>query len=247
MLQLMKAHTTVRKYTDEPISDDTFHQLIEAAQHAASSNFVQAYSVIQVKDETKKSELGRLSRNEYQFSTAALSLIFCADLQRAKQAVEIHGEKMQGGNLENYTVATIDTALFGQNFAIAAESMGYGICYIGGVRNNPTEISELFGLPEYVIPLFGMTVGVPVKRNEVKPRLPVEAMVHEDSYDAEKYAEQLKAYDELTQQYYMRRTNNRKDFTWSETMRDYLSTEKRAHLLEFVQSQGFLQVEKIGK
>lgn len=240
MLQLMKSHTTVRKYTDEPISDDTFHQLIEAAQHAASSNFVQAYSVIQVKDEKKKEQLGVLSRNEFQFSTAALSLIFCADLQRAKQAVELHGEKMQGENLENYTVATIDTALFGQNFAIAAESMGYGICYIGGVRNNPKEISELFGLPEYVIPLFGMTVGVPVKRNEVKPRLPVESTVHVDSYDAEKYAEQLKAYDELTQKYYMRRTNNKKDFTWSETMRDYLSTEKRAHLLEFVQSQGFL-------
>ena len=240
MLQLMKSHSTVRKYTDEPISDDVFHQLIEAAQHAASSNFVQAYSVIQVKDENKKKQLGVLSRNEFQFSTAALSLIFCADLQRAKQAVELHGEKMQGENLENYTVATIDTALFGQNFAIAAESMGYGICYIGGVRNNPKEISELFGFPDYVIPLFGMTVGIPVKRNEVKPRLPVEAIVHENGYDAEKYAEQLQTYDELTQKYYMRRTNNKKDFTWSETMRDYLSTEKRAHLLEFVQSQGFL-------
>ena len=240
MLQLMKSHTTVRKYTDEPISDEVFHQLIEAAQHAASSNFVQAYSVIQVKDEKKKEQLGVLSRNEYQFSTAALSLIFCADLQRAKQAVELQGKEMQGDNLENYTVATIDTALFGQNFAIAAESMGYGICYIGGVRNNPKEISELFGLPEYVIPLFGMTVGVPVKHNEVKPRLPVEAIVHEDGYDTEKYADQLKAYDELTKAYYMRRTNNKKDFTWSETMKDYLSTEKRAHLLEFVQSQGFL-------
>src|SRR5699024_9566544 len=68
------------------------------------------------------------------------------------------------------TVAVVDTALFGQNFALAAESMGYGICYIGGVRNNPKQISELFNLPEHVIPLFGMTVGVPVKLNEVKPR-----------------------------------------------------------------------------
>src|SRR5699024_4773590 len=152
MLETMKSHTTVRKYTDEPISDDVFHQLIDAAQHAASSNFVQAYSVIQVKDEHKKAELGKLSRNEFQFETAAL---------------------------------------FGQSFALAAESMGYGICYIGGVRNNPKQISELFNLPEHVIPLFGMTVGVPVKLNEVKPRLPVEAIVHEDGYDKEKYHEQL--------------------------------------------------------
>src|SRR5690625_3672080 len=244
MLEVMKSHTTVRKYTDEAISEDVFHQLIEAAQHAASSNFVQAYSVIQVKDDKKKEQLGVLSRNEFQFSTAALSLLFCADLQRAKQAVELHDKKMVEGNLENYTVATIDTALFGQNFAIAAESMGYGICYIGGVRNNPQAISELFDLPEYVIPLFAMTVGVPVKRNEVKPRLPIEAIVHEDKYDQNKYQEQLKTYDQITKEYYMKRTNNRKDFTWSETMRDFLSVEKRPHLLEFVQSKGYFQNDK---
>lgn len=241
MLDVMKSHTTVRRYTEEPITDEVFHELIEAAQHAASSNFVQAYSVIQVKDEEKKQQLGELSRNEFQFSTAALSLVFCADLQRANQAVEKHGEKMVEGNLENYTVATVDTALFGQNFALAAESKGYGVCYIGGVRNNPKEISELLDLPEHVMPLFAMTVGVPVKVNEVKPRLPVEAIVHEDRYNEEKYADQLDAYDELTQAYYKRRTNNRKDFTWSETMRDFLSVEKRPHLLEFVQSKGFLK------
>ncbi len=241
MLDVMKSHTTVRRYTDESISDDVFHELIAAAQHAASSNFVQAYSVIQVKDEEKKEQLGELSRNAFQFSTAALSLIFCADLQRANQAVEKHGEKMVEGNLENFTVATVDTALFGQNFALAAESKGYGVCYIGGVRNNPQEISELFELPEHVIPLFGMTVGVPVKTNEVKPRLPVEAIVHEDSYDSEKYEAQLEAYDKVTRAYYKKRTNNRKDFTWSETMREFLSVEKRPHLQEFVQSKGYLK------
>jgi len=245
MLSTMKSHTTVRKYTDEVISDDVFHELVEAAQHAASSNFVQAYSIIQVKDEEKKKELGRLSRNEYQYSTSALSLVFCADLHRAKHAVEKHGETMKGGNLENYTVATIDTALFGQNFALAAESQGFGICYIGGVRNNPREISQLFDLPDHVIPLFGMTVGVPVKINEVKPRLPVQAIVHEDSYNSSKYEKQLEEYDNVTQAYYRRRTKNRKDFTWSETMRDFLRVEKRSHLLNFVQSQGFLRSEKI--
>src|SRR5699024_7708461 len=131
MLETMKTHTTDRKYTDQSICDNVFQQLIDEAQHAGSSNFVQAYSVIQLNDKHKKAELGKLSRNEFQFETAALSLVFCADLQRAKQAVEKHDTEMIGDNLENYTVAVVDTALFGQNFALAAESMGYGICYIG--------------------------------------------------------------------------------------------------------------------
>src|SRR5690625_6759483 len=45
------------------------------------SNFVQAYSVIQVKDEHKKTELGKLSRNEFQFETAARSEEHTSELQ----------------------------------------------------------------------------------------------------------------------------------------------------------------------
>ena len=85
--------------------------------------------------------------------------------------------------------APSDVALFAQNVAIAAESKGYGICYIGGVRNAPEEISELLSLPKGVAPLFAMTIGVPDEANEVKPRLPVEAIIHENSYDADKYDE----------------------------------------------------------
>ena len=51
------------------------------------------------------------------------------------------------------------------------------------------EISELLHLPEGVAPLFAMTIGVPDEANEVKPRLPVEAIIHENGYDEEKYDE----------------------------------------------------------
>jgi nitroreductase len=68
-----------------------------------------------------------------------------------------------------------------QNVAIAAESEGLGICYIGGVRNNPQQISELLSLPDHVYPVFGMCLGYPAHQPDVKPRLPVEAILKEDS------------------------------------------------------------------
>lgn len=242
-MNILKSHASVRIYTDEQISDEKFQQMLWSAQHAASSNFVQAYSVIQVKDEQLKKELGRLSKNEKQFETAALSLLFCADLRRVSHAVEKHGEQIQGGTLENFVVATVDTALLAQNFVIAAESSGYGICYIGGVRNNPKEISDLFSLPNHVIPLFGMTVGVPEEQNEVKPRLPVESVIHVDGYDETKYEKQIEAYDELMQNYYSKRNSNQKNMTWSQTMVDFLSEKRRPFLKDFVLSKGFLKDE----
>uniref|UniRef100_UPI0020BE1D5B nitroreductase family protein n=1 Tax=Lysinibacillus fusiformis TaxID=28031 RepID=UPI0020BE1D5B len=62
---------------------------------------------------------------------------------------------------ENVLVGVADVSLFAQNFIIAAESMGYGICYIGGVRNKHSEIRKLFNIPDPIFPLFGMTIGVP--------------------------------------------------------------------------------------
>ncbi|WP_442962136.1 oxygen-insensitive NADPH nitroreductase [Pseudogracilibacillus sp. SE30717A] len=241
MLELLKAHSSVRKYKDEPISDEVFHRLLHAGQHAASSHFVQAYSVIQVKDSQKKEALGRLSNNEKQFKTAALSLLFCADLKRGQKAVELHEKDIVGDTVEDFVVSIVDTAIFAQNFVIAAESEGYGICYIGGVRNNPAAISDLFNLPDYVFPLFAMTVGVPDEKNEVKPRLPVESVLHVDAYHEDKYEDQLKEYDAIFNEYYRKRTNNKKDLTWTETMADFLPKERRAHLAEFVKSKGYLK------
>lgn len=240
MLDLLKSHTSVRRYTDEKISDEQLYEMLEAAQYAATSHFVQAYSVIHVKDEAKKDELAKLTNNEFQFKTAAVSLLFCADLKRNEKAVAIHDKEIVGNTVEDFLVASIDTALFAQNFVVAAESKGYGICYIGGARNNPKEISELFDLPEYVIPLFAMTVGVPQKLNEVKPRLPLESIVHVDGYDVDKYDEQLKAYDEEYNDYVRRRTSNKKDIKWSETMADFWPKVRRGHLKEFVQEKGYL-------
>src|SRR5690606_28965361 len=157
-----------------PISDDKLKELLHAAHNAASSHIVQAYAVIQVKDPANIEELYKLSNNERQFQTAALSSLFCADLKRGQNADQLHDKDIVVNTVEDFLVATIDTALLARNFVVAAESEGYGICYIGGVRNNPKEISELFELPDYVIPLFGMTVGVPDQENEVKPRMPVD-------------------------------------------------------------------------
>lgn len=241
MIELLKSHASVRKYKDEPISDDTLHELLQAAQHAASSNFVQAYSVVHVKDPVKKEKLGTLSNNVKQFESAAIALVFCADLNRLQQAAKMNGKEIAGGTAENLLVATIDVALFAQNFVIAAESKGYGICYIGGVRNNPEPISEMLELPDYVIPLFGMTVGVPAEENEIKPRLPLEAILHNDSYNEEKYKAILPQYDETMKQYYESRASNQKQTAWTDVMANFLSEPRRAYMKEFLQSKGFLK------
>ncbi len=173
VIELLTAHASVRKYKDSPLSKEDVVELIRAGQHAASSHFVQAYSVIHVTDIDKREKLAELAKNPQQILSAGAVLVFCMDFHRLQQAASLLGKEIDFSHAENVLVGSIDVALFAQNVAIAAESKGYGICYIGGVRNAPEEISTLFNLPTGVAPLFAMTIGVPDEANEVKPRLPV--------------------------------------------------------------------------
>lgn len=236
---LLRSHTSVRKYTGEPIPKETVVDLVQTAQMAASSHFVQAYSVIWVTDEEKKQKLGELSNNEFQFKTAGASFLFCVDFKRLQAAGKKHGVEITADTAENVLVGVADVGIFAQNFVVAAEDAGYGICYIGGARNSPKEISELFNLPEYVFPLFAMTIGTPTKRNETKPRLPVEAVLHENSYDVEKYDILLDQYDATMEDYYTSRSSNQKVSNWTKQMADYLVEQNRPHMREFLASQGF--------
>lgn len=237
--ELLRSHTSVRKYTGEEISKETVIDLIETAQMAASSHFVQAYSVIWVTDEEKKKKLGELSNNDFQFKTAGASFLFCVDFKRLEVAGKKHGVEIVVDSAENVLVGVADVAIFAQNFVIAAEGEGYGICYIGGARNNPKEISELFDLPEHVFPLFAMTIGKPTKRNETKPRLPVEAILHENAYDADRYDELLDEYDVTMEKYYASRSSNQKMANWTKQMADFLIEQRRPHIKEFLASKGF--------
>ena len=75
-----------------------------------------------------------------------------------------------------------------------------GICYIGGIRNNPQAASELLSLPNHVYPVFGMCIGYPAHDPDVKPRLPVEAVLKENSYGDD--GEQVAAFNITMQSYY---------------------------------------------
>lgn len=239
VIELLTAHASVRKYKDSPLSKDNVVELIRAGQHAASSHFVQAYSVIHVTDLDKREKLAELAKNPQQILSAGAVLVFCMDFHRLQQAATLLGKEIDFSHAENVLVGSIDVALFAQNVAIAAESKGYGICYIGGVRNAPEEISTLFNLPTGVAPLFAMTIGVPDEANEVKPRMPVEAILHENSYDAQKYEDIIPVYDEIMNDYYLSRGSNRKDAVWSDAMAKFLGSPNRTHMKAFLDKQGF--------
>lgn len=239
VIKLLQAHRSIRKFSDKPIDQDTINTIIVSGQAAATSSNVQGTTVIQVSDPDRREQLATFAGGQKYVVTAGAFLVFCADLKRSAQACTLQGGSFSQGMTEHFIIATVDVALFAQNCTIAAESMGMGICYIGGLRNNPADVSALLSLPENVYPVFGLCLGYPEQDPEVKPRLPLSTVLMQEQYDASVLAPGITAYDEHIREYYRSRTGGKKDSCWSEEMRALVGKESRPHMRSFLQSKGF--------
>ncbi|WP_045523104.1 oxygen-insensitive NADPH nitroreductase [Neobacillus niacini] len=232
-------HRSIRHFKDQQLTDEQIKTIVSCAQAASTSSFIQAYSIIGIKDMEKKRKLAEIAGNQEYVAHNGHLFVFCADLSRHELIGEMEHKDVIPSieSTEKFMVALIDASLAAQNAAIAAESMGLGICYIGGIRNKLDEVKELLKTPERVIPLFGMTVGYPEKINDQKPRLPLAHIYHEEEYEQDKevYMSQLQEYNQVISSYYHDRSSgNRKD-RWSEQMAKMLEKQTRMYMKDFVQ------------
>ena len=239
VIKLLLSHRSIRKFSDVALDQNTIDTLISAGQAAATSSNVQATTVIQVNDPTDREKLAELAGGQKYVQTSGAFLVFCADLKRSAQACTMKGGEFSQGMTEHFIIATVDVALFAQNCAVAAESLGLGICYIGGLRNNPHEVSAVLKLPENVYPVFGFCVGQPEQNPEVKPRLPLSSVLMQDTYNEDILQSGIDQYDEHIRAYYRSRTGGNKDSCWSEEMRVLVGKESRPHMRAFLESKGF--------
>lgn len=239
VLELLRSHRSIRKFEDRPVPDELVREIVACGQTAATSSNIQATTVIQVKSPDRRRRLAELAGNQSYVAEAGAFLVWCADLHRAERACTNQGGTFEPGMTEHFIIATVDVALSAQTAVIAAESLGLGICYIGALRNHPAEVSDLLQLPEQVYPVFGLCLGYPAQDPEVKPRLPLDAVLMQETYDDAQLSEQVADYDVALAKYYSTRTGGTKVSNWSLEMEGMVGKEARPHMRGFLKDRGF--------
>ena len=78
--------------------------------------------------------------------------------------------------------AAIDAILASQNVALAAEAHGLGICYMGSTLANADQVGEILELPPGVFPVVGFVLGWPDEDPAPRDRLPLDGLVHRETY-----------------------------------------------------------------
>ncbi|MFB2003543.1 oxygen-insensitive NADPH nitroreductase [Staphylococcus aureus] len=244
--ELMKKHHSVRRFKSTPLSEDTVEKLVEAGQSASTSSYLQTYSIIGIDDPEIKEDLKEVSGQPYVVENGYL-FVFVLDYYRHNLINENVESNMEVSfeSAEGLLVGSIDVALVAENMAVAAEDMGYGIVYLGSLRNDVGRVREILDLPEYTFPLFGMAIGEPAENENgsAKPRLPLEHVFHRNQYnsDEEKQINELKTYDQTVSDYYKARTNGERTETWSEQIESFLGNKTRLDMLNQLNDAGLIK------
>jgi nitroreductase len=236
--QLQLSHSSVRRFLDKPLEPGQLEELILCGQAAATSGFIQAYSVVRVTRPEVRAAIAASAGGQAWIEKAAEFLVFCADLRRVNAACERAGRGGLEGHSEHSLAAIIDVTLMAQNVMLAAESQGLGGVYIGGIRNDPLVTQEQLQLPKWVAPMFGMCLGWPDQDTEIKPRMPLDLILHQDQY-RDPSDERMAEYDAKMAAYYDSRGSNAKICDWTHATAESKQGKKREHMLGFLHSLGF--------
>jgi nitroreductase len=192
--------STCRSFKPEPLEDGVLELLMASAQSAASSGFLQTYSVIALTTPEEKAKLFTTEQssraigsvdgqNVRAINNCSVFLIWVADLHRIdfilRNITTDEDLLKQPTRAEYHLKAIIDATLASQAFSISAESMGLGVMYCGAIRQIAAEHFEKeFNFPKLTFPIFGMAVGYPGDDfvSRPKPRLPTDIVLHKGGY-----------------------------------------------------------------
>ena len=182
MLDTLKNRRTIRKYSNRDISDELLNELLEISFRAPTTGNMQVYSVVITRDTDNKKKLAPAHFNQPTVTQAPVVLTFCADFNRFIKWCRYRNANPGYENFQSFVTAALDAVSVTQQFNTAAEAVGLGCCYLGTTTYNAPQIVEILNLPRYVIPITTLTVGYPEDIPEQTERLPLDAIVHYETY-----------------------------------------------------------------
>jgi nitroreductase len=248
-IDLMLNHRSVRSYKPDALPEGALEAMIAAAQSAATSSNLQTWSVVAVENPETRAICARLAGGQQHIADAPLFLLFMADLARISRVADAVAIPHAGTDyFELFLMASIDASLAAQNAVLAAESLGLGTVYIGGMRDKPEEVARLLNLPESSAVVFGLCVGYAVEGKEgaIKPRLPQEAVLHRETYNLEGQDEAVARYNVAMDAFYAEQ-GMRVNGNWSQHSAKRVagpeSLSGRDKLMQALRRMGFLKAE----
>jgi nitroreductase len=150
-LKFIDERRSVRRYTDEPVSEEEIQAMIEAGAAAPSANNSQPWRFVVVTERGTLDRMVEVYTYGKMLAHAPLALVVCADPKASPHYWEQ------------------DCAAATENILLAAAALGLGAVWLGTHPKSEREegVRALLGIPEEIKVLSSIAVGRP---DESPPR-----------------------------------------------------------------------------
>ena len=232
---------SIRRYEREAIPAEDMKFIYDAISNTPTSYNGQQFCVIDVVSQDKKEAQYEII-GQKQIKTCNHFLVFCMDYNKISKLAEAKGVDMPAfaDTMDGVTVGIIDASLALMSAMTAAESRGLGTNAIGYARTaNPAAVSKMLNLPKGVFVVCGLAIGVPREMPDLKPKMPLQVIVHTDSYSEEGMVDTLSAYDEEIRHYNATRAGSKTDNDWLNHILGYYREACHYEILKALKEQGF--------
>lgn len=237
---------SIRKYSGKAVSNEILYNLLRQAERTPTMGNLQLYSVVVTRNAEMKAALAPAHFGQPMVEGAPVVLTFCADFRRTTLWAENRKAHPGYDNFLSFMNAATDTLLYCQTFTILAEEAGLGTCFLGTTVYNPTKVIDILKLPKLVMPVATITLGWPDEDPAQSDRLPLDSIVHEETYHDYSAADIDKYYSEketLPENKHFVEINHKE--TLAQIFTDIRYTKKdneamSAGLIEALKQQGFL-------
>ena len=201
VIKQLQNRRSVREFTGETIKEEDLKIILATAQRAANSVNGQQTSLIIIKDNEKLEKIAELCGGQKHIIETGAFVFVLVDFHHGVYAANSVGKRNIGPkSADGLLVGAVDAGIMVNALQTAAHALGYGTTVIGAIRKATKEFIKMLELPEYVFPIVGTTIGVPVERKltRVKPRVPLDTFVFEDTYNAKKVEEGVEFHEKDT-------------------------------------------------
>ena len=181
-MESLNKRRSIRKYADKDVSNELLTRLLREAERTQTMGNLQLYSVVVTRSEEKKRQLAPAHFNQPMVTGAPVVLTFCADFHRTSRWAEERNAVPGYDNFLSFINAASDALLYTQTFCNLADEEGLGYCYLGTTVYMPQQIIDVLELPRLVMPIATITLGWPDENPPLSDRLPIESIIHEETY-----------------------------------------------------------------
>ncbi len=147
---------SIRKYTNQPISEQMIHSLLDAAMIAPSAGNARPWQFIVVDDPGLLQQVPALNPYAAMAPTAPLGILVCGDLNAEKY--------------KDFWIQDCSAAI--ENMLLAAVGLGLGSVWTGiyPVEERIKGFRRLFELPAHIVPLALVLIGCPAVESSHQSR-----------------------------------------------------------------------------